>query len=120
MQTRPWASRRTLTRFGTVCPATKFRFDAFGNDASHGYTVANPAPPGWVTVTFATTAVAPDGTPPRPVTCSVKVCPPASFPVGAPFPTRVSRIRDGVTGVNSEPEPEYEPATSTIRCVVAP
>src|SRR5437868_759354 len=99
MQTRPGASRRTLARFGTVWLATKLTFETLGTDVSHGNTVANPSPVGSVTVTLATMADAPAGTPPRPVTCRTRVCPAACLPVGAPFPTLVSRIRDGLSGV---------------------
>ena len=45
-----------MAPFGTVWPATKFRFDANGKLAPAGHTVTNPGAPGSVTVTFNTTA----------------------------------------------------------------
>ena len=43
--TSPAADNGAITAFGTVCPATKFKFDAFGR-VPHGNTVTKPAPDG--------------------------------------------------------------------------
>ena len=49
----------TCTRFGTVCPATKFRFETFGRLAPVGYTVTKLEVVGLVMVTLSTTADTP-------------------------------------------------------------
>ena len=85
-----------ITRFGTVWPTTKFRFDAPGLDDPDGNTVMKPEPDGSTTVTFNTTAPTPDdGTPPRPVTTNDRVPP---EPIG-PEPNRVSNRRAGDNAV---------------------
>src|SRR5947209_17964657 len=64
-----------------------------------GNTVRNPGALGWVTVTVKATAETPvAGTPPRPVTCRFRVAPGPIAAAGAPVPSRVSRMRAGVTG----------------------
>ncbi len=56
----------TITRFGTVCPGTKLRFDAgLGRARPDGQTVAKAGVVGLVAVTLSTTAVASVGTPVR-------------------------------------------------------
>jgi hypothetical protein len=96
----------TSTRFGTVCPAEKFTFDAFGRLAPSGYTVKIPAAVGLVTVTFTTTAVTPDaGTPDAPATCKATDEFAATGPVTPPVPVRVSSTRTGLTGVSFDPLP---------------
>src|SRR5438445_317887 len=55
--TVPSAPTGTITRFGTVSPAPKFRFDEVGSAAPSGYAVMKPPALGAVTVTFSTTAV---------------------------------------------------------------
>src|SRR6266487_1358798 len=81
----------TVTRLGTVWPATKFRFDASGGVAPVGHTVTWLATVGLVTVTFITTASTPlAGTFPRLVTCRVRVDPPTNGDAGVPLPVRES------------------------------
>src|SRR2546426_825746 len=88
-----------MTRFGTVCPARKFRLEAMGNATPVGNAVRKPALLGLVTVTFMTTAETPEaGTPPRADTWRLRVWPWPSLPTGAPGPFRVPRRRLG-TGV---------------------
>ena len=99
------------TAFGTTEPATKLRFDANGRSDPHGYTVTNPALFASTTVTFNTTAAAPPGTPPRPVTCNsvtepaARSPPPSNKPstVDKPAPTRVSNNRAGNNAAYDEP-----------------
>src|SRR5215218_9302301 len=101
------------TRFGIVCPATKFRFDDVGRASPPGCTVTNPPAVGPVTVTFRITAETPDaGTPPTPVTSSATVPPAATFAVpGRPTPDRVSSTRAGPTAEKSDVLGKY-PTTS--------
>ena len=68
--------------------AAKFKFDATGRAAPHGNTVTNPASPASSAVTFSTAVVAPAGTPPAPVTCTVVVVPAPAGP--APCAGRAS------------------------------
>src|SRR5215211_8373903 len=98
--TAPVGLTFTVTRFGTVCPPTKLRFEALGAEPRFaGYAVTNPFIVGLVTVTFITTALTPVvGRPPRPVSCRVSELPVGTGATGAPIPTRVSRTRAGVTG----------------------
>src|ERR1700674_1469466 len=73
MSILPDADSFTITRLGTVCPATKLRSDASGQLVPSGYTTRSLA---WVapsTVTLSTTAfggtpAAMLGTPPLPAT----------------------------------------------------
>ena len=56
----------------------------------------------FVTVTFSTTAPTPvAGSPPAPATGMLLVCCGPNGPLMPPVPSRVSRMRAGVTGVNS-------------------
>jgi hypothetical protein len=66
--TLPPLPRGTATRFGTVVPELQLRFDARGRGLPAGKTVRKLSEVVPVTVTFSTTAVAPVGTPPWPVT----------------------------------------------------
>ena len=96
--TLPLAPTGTTTRFGTVCPATKFRFDAAGRVAPSAKAVTNPDPAGAATVTFSTTAATPEaGTPPWPSTGRCSVAFAATRPTAAPIPLRVSSTRAGPT-----------------------
>src|ERR1700722_5508395 len=103
-----------MTRFGTVCPAEKFRFDATGGVLSEdGNAVIKPNACGWVTVTFRTTAATLlAGTPPRPVTCKPNVPCAATGPATAPTPVRVSNSRDGVSDTNAPSAVAVAPAIS--------
>ncbi len=94
--TRPDSPTRDTTAFGTVCPATKFRFDATGRGCPHWNTVANPGPAGGVTVTFSTTVAASPGTPNRPATGTASTRPAPSAPGRTPDPERVSAARTGL------------------------
>src|SRR5207249_2112438 len=86
-----------MTRLGTVCPGTKFRFEVPGLAAPAGQTViALGATTVLVTVTFMITPATPElGTFDVPETCTVMVCPAQSCALDAPRPMRVSRIRLG-------------------------
>src|SRR5215510_11827834 len=95
----------TTTRFGIVSPVTKFKFDANGRATPVGHAVKKLCAVGFVTVTFSTTAVAPTGTPPRPVTCKSNDAPPPNGATGAPFPDRVSNTRAGTNGKYDAPPP---------------
>ena len=89
-----------MTRFGTLWPATKFRFDVAGRVVPSPYTVMTPALVGAVTVTFNTTADTPEfGTPSRPATVRCTVPPGATAAFGAPSPVRVSNNRNGTSEV---------------------
>src|SRR5262245_55778587 len=99
--TDPPVPNFTVTRFGIVCPAEKFRFDASGGAPPVGNTVRTAARRGAVTGTLSTTATAPvSGTTPRTATSRSTTDPAATLPTGAPLPTRVSRIRDGASDTN--------------------
>src|SRR5450631_4291932 len=109
--TLPLAPTGAMTRFGTVWPATKFRFDTPGRRLPSPYTVRYPGLVGAVTVTFSTTADTPEtGTPPRPSTGRCTEPPDATAALGAPTPLRVSSNRDGA----SDPKP----AGVTARIVI--
>ena len=70
--------------------------EAMGRESPDGYTVRYPPVLGWVTATLSTTAMACSaGTPPWPATGSDSVAPLAE----GPAVKRVSRMRDGTTGV---------------------
>src|SRR5436309_3074146 len=90
----------------------KFRFEASGREASPANTVRKLDFVGWVAVTLTITADTPlDGTPPTPVTLSVMVAP---SPTGwveppCPVPSRVSRWRNGVSGLWLDP-PVVDPS----------
>src|SRR5262249_52941204 len=58
----------TITRLATLSPGAKFNVDASGRGWPAGHAVTNPGAVGSVAVTLSTTAVAPDGTPARPLT----------------------------------------------------
>ena len=84
----------TVTRLGTVCPATKFRLDASGIVTLCGNTIRKPGAVVSVAVTLRTTALTPvAGTPPFPSIWTLIVPPEASFEL-----KRVSRMRAGVSG----------------------
>jgi hypothetical protein len=76
-----------------------------------------------VTVAFRTTARTPvAGTPPRPVTCTLIVPSAGTGPLTPPVLSRVSRMRDGVTGTSAPSVPVVEasvnqPLTSTMTSV---
>src|SRR3954447_22589433 len=55
----PVAPSLTVTRFGIVCPPTKFRFDAVGGNVPSGCTVRKLSSLGSVAVTFITIEPAP-------------------------------------------------------------
>src|SRR5437773_8357186 len=113
MQTLPAVPTATVTEFATVWPATKFRLDANGNEPPHGYTVTNPVPSGRSAVTFNTTAVASNGTPPRPDTTNSRTEPATGFATSS----RESHNRDGTTPPTHKPSPprppDPPPATTT-------
>ena len=89
----------TSTRFGTDEPAVKLRLEASGRIVPLGYTVKNPVAVELVAVALSTTAVAPvAGTPPRPAICTLSEPVAGIFAAGAPRPSRVSRMRTGVSG----------------------
>src|ERR1700676_1696410 len=111
MLTWPVELTGTMTRLGTVSPATKLRLEATGCVAPDGHTVRKLVAVGLVTVTFNTTADTPEeGTPPLvvpvglvPVAWMVRVPPADSVlprhcesvpdrPEG--FPVLVSQIRE--------------------------
>src|SRR6267378_7646266 len=100
MLTLPPVPIPTITRFGIVSLALKFKVEAFGVVTPVGNTVRKPAELGLVAVTFKTTAATPvDGTPPRPVTCRSSVWPAASFAIGPGLVVLVSSNRDGTKGL---------------------
>src|SRR5882672_2465585 len=100
MLTLPPVPTPTITRFGIVSLALKFRVEAFGSATPDGNTVRNPAELGLVAVTFRTTAATPvDGTPPRPVTCRSSVWPGLSLAMGPGLVDRVSSNRAGTSGL---------------------
>src|SRR4051812_2595444 len=90
----------TITRFGTVCPATKLRFDTNGSETSGGYTVRNPSAAGSVAVTFSTTDAMPVTG--RPTVPGRRVSSEKPAPIlpggGKGLEDRVSMRRTGVTG----------------------
>src|SRR5271165_2001331 len=108
MSRSPPEDRGMITRLGTLSPAEKLIFDASGRTVPSGKAVRKlvAVPP--VPVTLATTALAPEGTPPSPVTCTSSV-PPAErvFPAqGVEFPLLlVSQIREGVSELKPRPDP---------------
>src|SRR5664279_4415803 len=112
--TAPSAPTGARTRFGTVCPAVKFRFEARGRGEPEAYPVMNPPAVGAVTVTFSTTADTPvAGTPPCPVTLTATVAPARTAAAGAPVPDRVSSTRSGATDPNP-PGATGAPATGVF------
>ncbi len=112
-ETLPPVPSFTITRFGTVCPPTKLRFDDRGRALPAGHTVRNDGPTGLVTVTFKTTEPAPAGGPPGwPVMATSVVVPPTIDVV-----SRVSSRRAGTRGVNALPvgnQPSTSTTTSTL------
>ena len=87
---RSIASDLVITELGTVSPARKLRFDAFGMVLPGGNTVAKPSDLASVTVTFRTTAPAFIGTPARPPTFKVTTENAAWAPVRWNWPSTVS------------------------------
>src|ERR1035437_707128 len=75
----------------------------------------------FTTVTLPVTAVAPAGTPPRPVTWKVAGVPAVSLALN-PLPDRLSRRRTGVSGWYVAPFASgvKKPVTSNTRSVVLP
>src|SRR2546427_3209716 len=94
MVTKPPAPRLTMTRFGTVWPATQLTLEAFGLDAAVGYTMKKPSVVVSVAVTLMTTAVVFPGT----------LVPANGTSMDAPGPNlgppRVSKTRVGFIGLN--------------------
>ncbi len=93
----------TTTRFGTVWPASKLRFEVVGRVPPPGKAVTCPGLAALVTVTFRATAVTPAGILPLPAIFTLAEEYALTMPIGAPVPVRVSRRRVGVYGVKSEP-----------------
>ena len=85
----------TMTRLGTVSPAEKLTFEAFGLGAPSGYAVRWPLFCGCVTVRLMTAAAAPAGTFPDRLSRSTPSA--ATGPV-TPVPFLVSKTRVGVPG----------------------
>src|SRR5690349_9779466 len=95
---RPLAPILTVTAFGMVWPWTKLRLDASGLVWPAGQMVKKLGALALVTVTLRTTAVAPAGTPPLPVTWTLRDCCPAHGELnwsGGPL-GRESRMRTGL------------------------
>src|SRR2546427_13172858 len=91
-----------MTRFGTVCPARKFRLEAMGDATPVGNAVRKPALLGLVGVTFMTSGETPEaGTPPRADTWRLNVWPRRSLPTGAPVARRESRRRLGASALKT-------------------
>src|SRR6266853_3907818 len=106
MLTLPPVPTPTITRLGTVWPATKLRLDASGMVTPAGHTVRKPAVLAFASVTFKTTADTPlDGTPPRPVTWRSIFWLGVRMAAGAPLPVLVSSSRDGTRGLKSPSGP---------------
>src|ERR1700688_3335249 len=100
-----WRSdeRGTMTRFGTVTPPVQFKLEAVGRLALVGQMVRKLGAVVLVTVTFKIAAETPAiGTPPAPVTWTVRVpAGPSVLPaLGCPLPARVSVIRAGVSATS--------------------
>ena len=77
-----------------------FRFDVSDIGVPVGQTVTKLVAVTCVAVTFSTTAVAVEGTPPRPVTWSVTGLTEPTGCCGAPVPLRVSSSRSGLHGAD--------------------
>src|SRR6478736_4476435 len=90
----PPVPSRTTARLAMVSPATKLRVEAVGTPTPVGNAVTNPDLAALVTVRLMATALAVEGTPAVPDTCSALVAPPASE-VAMPRPVRVSSTRVG-------------------------
>jgi hypothetical protein len=123
MQIVPSLPTLVITEFGTVSPARKLRFDAFGMAMPGGNTVAKPSDLAPVTVTFKTTAPALIGTPARPPTFRVTTENAAWAPIRWNWPSmvspagRLSSTRAGTeSGVNALVSAK-KPAMSTMRWV---
>ena len=82
--------------------AGKLRVEVVGVRVASLVKDAKPFDVWLVTVRLPTTAVAPDGTPPRPVTWNVRGVPDRNGPIRAAL-NRVSRIRTGATGTKTRP-----------------
>ena len=117
----PATGNCTVTEFGTVCPAEKFKDDVDGTPvASPGRTATNPVPVGSTAVTLATTAVAPTGTttddPPPigtdPVMDTTSGCVDTNGPC-SPRPSRVSTTCWGATATKLDDEPSLADAATS-------
>ncbi len=110
MLTLPPVPTPTITRLGTVWPATKLRLDASGMVTPVGHTVRKPAVLAFASVTFKTTADTPlDGTPPRPVTWRSIFWLGARMPAAmTPLPVLVSSSLDGTSGLKRPSGPGDE------------
>ena len=108
-ETLPLLPSVAVTRLGTVCPRTALRLLDFGTAPPAGKTRTSVGALMLVTVTLRITAVALAGTGPRlvasPVTWTVRAVCAGSWALGAPTPSRVSRMRRGSTAVNVEAAP---------------
>src|SRR5438105_3808108 len=98
----------TTTRLGIVTPPTQFRSELPGRDAPSGQTVKKLGAVVSVTVTFRTTAVGACaslivGTAPCPATISDRWLLEARGVLQPPVPSRLSRMRMGVTPVKPLP-----------------
>src|SRR5665647_722107 len=106
MLTVPSGAILLMTRFATVCPATKLSEDEPLGAASD--TDTKPAVRGAVTVTFSATAVAPAGTgePLIPATATLRVLPAgtAARTGLVAVPTRVSSSRTGERAIHPAPQ----------------
>jgi hypothetical protein len=100
---RPDASSWATTRFGTVDPGPRFRFDVggLGSPAAHAVRFVVVVAP--VPVRLSTTADAPDaGTPAWPATSTSIVVTGPSGASGTPVPLRVSRLPEPPDGVDHD------------------
>src|SRR6478672_5738782 len=87
-----------VAALATVPLVEKFSVDTSGRVPEQFHAVRKPEPAGAVTVTFASTALASLGTPPRPVTCRRVTAPPIRRV--PPFCSRVSTMRAGASGAS--------------------
>src|SRR5439155_16209340 len=103
-ETLPPVPILTTTRFGTVCPAEKFRLDVGGRPTPDGQTVRKlPCVP-WVTVVLTMMPDAVAGTSPTVTSTLVPAGAVPTAPVGVPCgPVRVSSTRAGVIGERRSP-----------------
>src|ERR1700682_758996 len=94
------------TRFGTVCPAEKFKLDTTAGVAPVGNTGGELGAEALVTVTLSTTPDTPDdGTPPWPVSWTSIEARAPSRADAAPTPLRVSSTRSGGSGLKKPSTP---------------
>src|SRR5437868_3998803 len=101
MQTLPAAPTATVTEFATVCPATKFRFDANGNEPRSEESRVEKEPSGRSAVTLNTNTIASNGTPPRPDTTNSRTEPSTGIATSSPE----SHNHDGTTPPTNNPVP---------------